>query len=105
MRGVCLLYAQQVPARRAAQRQAVAHLRAVVGLTPYRAPMALQVMPTCRARRTLTPLLSVKFSRTIRGRRIKASAHAMAQVIGFLVILEVRRLYGNHQPQQRKQGN
>lgn len=98
MRGFCLLYAQQVPARQAAQRQAVAHLRAVVGLTPYRAPMALQVMPECRARRTLVLLLSVRFHRTIRGRRIKASAHAMAQVIGLLVVFEVRRLDGNHQP-------
>ena len=105
MRGVCLLYAQQVPARRAAQRQAAAHLRAVVGLTPYRAPMALQVMPKCRARRTLAPLLSVKFSRTIRGRRIKASAHAMGQVIGLLVVFEMSRLYGRHQPQQCEQGD
>ena len=65
-----------------AQCQAWAHLLAVVGLTPYWAPMAFQVMPFVRARRTLAPLPSVKFHRTTKGKRIKASAHAMAQVIG-----------------------
>ena len=48
--------------------------------------MAFQVRPFLRARRTLTLLLSVRFQRTIRGRRIKASAQAIALVTGFLVV-------------------